>query len=283
MIFVLRMRCVFCLMKEWKVFLLLNSRILSFAWGPVVKAQETAVSNATVASQEIAIPQETAKPKENRPDEITLEANVVQIILNDEHRAGVDWGAIVSDFHTALLKKENDPAWDDKKHRLSFGTVSQDDYAVLIDALDTVGQMSQFPQASFKVTSGVPASVSFGKQDIHVDFSLSRFKSGDLSLRVDPHIAVAATEIWNGEKILASVLLHAQTNILIANNTTIVIGGIMKEEEITRKRKFFLLGDIPIVGQVFHHKGRLMQKTETVIFLTVRAKAVDTPEDDSAI
>ena len=286
-------------MREWKVFLLLNSRILTinddmylrvilifilfFAGGPVVKAQETAVSNATVATQEIAIPQQTAKPKENRPDEITLEANVVQIILNDEHRGGVDWGAIVSDFHTALLKKENDPAWNDKKHRLSFGTVSQDDYAVLIDALDTVGQMSQFPQNAFKVTLGEPASIGFEKQDIHVDFLLSRFKSGDLSLSVDPHIAVAATEIWNGEKILASVLLHAQTNILIANNTTIVIGGIMKEEEITRKRKFFLLGDIPIVGQVFHHKGRLMQTTETVIFLTVRAKAVDSPEDDSAI
>ena len=45
----------------------------------------------------------------NPPDEVTLEANVVQIVLNDEHRAGVDWGAIVSDFHTAVLKKENDP------------------------------------------------------------------------------------------------------------------------------------------------------------------------------
>jgi len=286
-------------MREWKVFLLLNSRILTinndmylrlilifflfFTWGPVVKAQETAVSNATVASQEIAAPQETVKPNENRPAEITLEANVVQIILNDEHRGGVDWGAIVSDFHTALLKKENDPAWNDKKNRLSFGTVSQDDYAVLIDALDTVGQMSQFPQNAFKVISGVPASINFEKQNIHVDFLLSRLKSGELSLQIDPNIAVAATEIWNGEKISASVLLKTQTNILIANNMTIVIGGIMKEEEITRKRKIFLLGDIPIVGQVFHRKGRLMQKTETVIFLTVRAKAVDLPEDDSSI
>ena len=230
--------------------------LLFFTWGPVVKAQ--------------------SKP----PDEITLEANAVQIILNDEHRGGVDWGAIVSDFHTALLKKESDPAWNDKKHRLSFGTVSQDDYAVLIDALDTVGQMSQFPQAPLKVISGTPTSISFEKQDIHVSLLLSRLKSGDLSLRVDPHIAVAAMEIWNGEKISALVVLHAETKILISNNTTIVIGGIMKEEEITRKLKFFLLGDIPIVGQVFHHKGHLMQKTETVIFLTVRAQAVESPKED---
>ena len=206
----------------------------------------------------------------------------MQIILNDEHRGGVDWGAIVSDFHTAPLKKENDPAWNDKKYRLSFGTVSQDDYAVLLDALDTVGQMSQFPQPPIKVTSGTPASINFEKQNIHVDLLLSRLKSGDLSLRIDPHIAVAATEILDGQKIPASVLLQAETKILIANNTTIVIGGFMKEEEITRTHKFPLLGDIPIVGLVFRNQGRLMQKTETVIFLTVRTNAVDAPEDDNS-
>jgi hypothetical protein len=220
-------------------------------------------------------------PPAKPPDEVTLEANVVQIILNDEHRDGVDWGAIVSDFHTAPLKKENDPAWNDQKHRLSFGTVSQDDYAVLLDALDTVGQMSQFPQSPVKITSEIPASIDFEKQNIHVDLLLSRLKSGDLSLRIGPHIAVAATEIWNGEKIAASVLLDAETKTLIANDTTIVIGGLMKEEEITRKHKFPLLGNIPIVGLVFRSRGRLMQKTETVIFLTVRTNAVEAPEDDS--
>ena len=88
---------------------------------------------------------QTADTQPKLPDEVTLEANVVQIILNDEHRGGVDWGAIVSDFHTAPLKKDNDPLWDDKKYRLSFGVVSQDDYAVLLDALDMVGADEPVP------------------------------------------------------------------------------------------------------------------------------------------
>ena len=223
-----------------------------------------------------------AQAQTKPPDQITLEANVVQIILNDEHRNGVDWGAIVSDFHTEALKKENDPAWDDKRYRLSFGTVSQDDYAVLLDALDTVGQMSQFPQAPVKVVADTPASIGFDKQNIHVDLKLSRLRSGDLSLQIDPHIAVAATEIFNGQKIPASVLLTAETKVLVAKDSTIVIGGLMKEEEITRKHKFPLLGDIPLVGLVFRSQGRLMQKTETVIFLTVRTNAVDTSGDESS-
>ena len=224
-----------------------------------------------------------ANAQNNPPDVVTLETNIVQIILNDEHRNGVDWGAIVEDFHTTPLKNENDPDWNDKKYRLSFGTVSQEDYAVLVDALDTVGQLNQFPQPPIKVTAGSPASLNFDKQNIHVEFSLSRLKSGDLSLRIDPHIAVSATELWDGQKIPASILLHSETKMLISNNSSIVIGGLMKEEEITRTRKFPLLGDIPIVGLVFRNQGRLMQKTETIIFLTVRTNAVESPAQDNAI
>jgi type II secretory pathway component GspD/PulD (secretin) len=224
-----------------------------------------------------------ARAQNSKPEEITLETNVVQIVLNDEHRGGVDWAAIISDFHTAPLKKENDPLWNDKKYRLSFGTLSQDDYAVLLDALDMAGQMSQYAQTPIKVIAGKPASLNIEKQNIHLGLLLTRLKSGDLSLRIDPDYAVAATEIWDGEKIPSSIILQSETKVLIADNTTIVIGGFMKEGEITRTRKFPLLGDIPIVGLVFRNRGRLMQKTETVIFLTVRSNAVDAPEDDNTI
>jgi type II secretory pathway component GspD/PulD (secretin) len=222
-----------------------------------------------------------AGAQNSKPVEITLEANVAQIVLNDEHRGGVDWAAIISDFHTAPLKKENDPLWDDKKYRLSFGTLSQDDYAVLLDALDMAGQMSQYAQPPIKVIADKPERLDLEKQNIHLNFLLTRLKSGDLSLHIEPNYAVAATEIWDGEKIPASVNLQSETKVLIADNTTIVIGGFMKEVEITRTRKFPLLGDIPIVGLVFRNRGRLMQKTETVIFLTVRTNAVDAPEDDN--
>ncbi len=206
--------------------------------------------------------------QDKAPDVVTLEVNVVQIILNDEHRAGVDWGAIVSDYHTVPLKKESDPLWSDKKYRLSFGTVSQDDYTVLLDALDMAGQMNQYSQPPLKITTGATAGLDFSKQDIHLDVWLSRLKSGDLSLAIDPQVATAAAGV-----------LKARTRFMAADNTTIVIGGFIKEEEIKRTRKFPLLGDIPIVGLVFRSRGRLMQKTETVIFLTERTNAVEPPQD----
>jgi hypothetical protein len=220
-------------------------------------------------------------------DEITLEVNTVQIILNDEHRSGVDWGAIVSDFHTALLRKEDDTAWDEKKYRLSFGTVSQDDYAVLLEALDTVGRMSQFPQTPVKALIGMPIGISLEKQNILVNARWTRLKSGDISLSLEPHAALLVTEFHDGRRVPVSVLLKTQTNLTVVNNATVVIGGLMKEEEITRTRKLpllgdiRLLGDIPFFGLVFRSQGRLMQKTETIIFLTVRMNAGLVPQADN--
>jgi type II secretory pathway component GspD/PulD (secretin) len=222
-----------------------------------------------------------AQAQASHPDEVTLETSAVQIVLNDEHRNGVDWGAIISDFHTVSLKKANDPLWNDKKYRLSFGSLSQDDYSVLLDALDMAGQMSQYSLPPIKVISGTPASLDFDKQNVHVDLLLSRLKTGELSLQVDPHFIVAATEIWDGEKVPSSVTLQAETKMPAVDNTTIVIGGFMKEGEITRTRKFPLLGNIPIVGLVFRSRGRLVQKIETVIFLTVRTNAVEAPQEES--
>ncbi|MBF0512250.1 MAG: hypothetical protein HQL13_08000, partial [Candidatus Omnitrophica bacterium] len=113
-----------------------------------------------------------------------------------------------------------------------------------------------------------------------VDLLLSRQKSGELSLLVSPRVTLAAYELWDGQRIPSSVLLQAQTRMGVADNTTIVIGGLMKEEEITRTHKFPLLGDIPLVGLVFRSRGRLMQKTETVIFLSVRRNAVEVAQGD---
>ncbi|MDE2027173.1 MAG: hypothetical protein KGK03_08965 [Candidatus Omnitrophica bacterium] len=239
--------------------------VLLLSLGTMTSAQDNATNNVP------------SKP----PETITVEPNVVQIILNDEHRGGVDWGAIVSDFNTDYLKKKNDPLWNDKHYRLSFGTLSEDDYEVLLDALDMAGKVSQFPQPPLKVVAGIPARITF--QDIRVDLLLSRLKSNDLSLSVRPNIDMAATELFNGERVPASVLLQAETKVAVVNNTTIVIGGFMKEEEIKQTHKFPLLGHIPLVGLVFRSHGRLMQKTETVIFLTMRTKAVETPEGDNPL
>ena len=264
-------RRVFPLINGWKVFLLLNLRILII--------NNNMILNIFYMIWAVFFFSLPGFAQDKKPESITLETNIVQVILNDEHRAGVDLGGIVSDFHSDFLRNVDDPLWNDKKYRLSFGTISQDDYTVLLDALDMAGPMSQSPQPPVALALNKPTLLHFDKQNIQIELLFSHNKSGKLLLSLTPRLALAATEIFDGEKISASVFLQAKTEQVIDNGMTIVIGVLIKEEEITRTRKFPLLGDIPIVGLVFRSRGRLMQKTETVVFLTVRTNAVDAPED----
>ncbi len=212
--------------------------------------------------------------------QVTFSANVVQIVLNDEHREGVDWEAIVSDFHTLQLKKEDNPIWLDKKYKINVGTVSVEDYAVLLEALDTVGQVSQYPQASLTLEPEGKGSLNVvlgeGKEpaNIRLEEEMSTVR-GENVLRLEPFIGFILKE--SGKPV--AVTLKAQTDVVLKDNATIVIGGITSEQEITKTHKFPLLGDLPFLGLVFRSQGRLMQKMETVIFLTSHMNAVAAPEE----
>ena len=60
------------------------------------------------------------------------------------------------------------------------------------------------------------------------------------------------------------------TNVSVADNETIVIGGIIKDYTITIDDKVPFLGDIPIVGRLFQSKSTSVQKTNLLIFVTAR-------------
>jgi len=60
------------------------------------------------------------------------------------------------------------------------------------------------------------------------------------------------------------------TNVSVADNETIVIGGIIKDYTITINDKVPFLGDIPLVGELFKSKATSVQKTNLLVFVTAR-------------
>ena len=62
-----------------------------------------------------------------------------------------------------------------------------------------------------------------------------------------------------------------QTQVLVENGGTVVIGGIFSEESRDTVTKVPLLGDIPILGNLFKNKNNSTSKTELLIFLTPRS------------
>ncbi|MDF7675654.1 type IV pilus secretin PilQ [Neisseriaceae bacterium ESL0693] len=60
------------------------------------------------------------------------------------------------------------------------------------------------------------------------------------------------------------------TKTMIENGGTLIIGGIYTEDNTDTVRKVPLLGDIPIMGNLFKYKNRNQSKSELLVFITPR-------------
>ncbi|HXF46042.1 MAG TPA: type IV pilus secretin PilQ [Burkholderiaceae bacterium] len=61
-----------------------------------------------------------------------------------------------------------------------------------------------------------------------------------------------------------------QTQVLVENGGTVVLGGIYEQTERTTVTKVPLLGDVPVLGWLFRNRTRVNDRTELMIFITPR-------------
>ncbi len=96
---------------------------------------------------------------------------------------------------------------------------------------------------------------------------------------VDPTLSQAISYTTNGTPITAPYIdvESASTVVVTPDGQTVVIGGLMKNTKSDTDSKIPLLGDIPGLGALFHHKVHYTAKQELIIMVT--PYVVRTPAD----
>ena len=106
-----------------------------------------------------------------------------------------------------------------------------------------------------------------------------QFQKASLKLEVTPQITpegsvIMDVDITNDQIDRATIAgyaistKHIQTNVLVENGGTVVIGGIYVVNESSGVSKVPLLGDIPVVGNLFKTRTKESSKREMLVFLT---------------
>jgi type IV pilus assembly protein PilQ len=105
------------------------------------------------------------------------------------------------------------------------------------------------------------------------------FKNAALSLQVTPQItpegniildldihkdAVGATTAQG----IAVDTRHIVTQVLVENGGTVVIGGIFTSDEENSTDKIPVLGDVPVLGNLFKSTTKTLSKYEMLVFIT---------------
>ena len=132
-----------------------------------------------------------------------------------------------------------------------------------IKALIEQGTEIPYQQA----TSSGATSVQFKKANLKLEVTPKITPDGNIFLDVDVNKDSVGIQTTNGFAIDTK---HVQTQVLVENGGTVVIGGIYTQNERTDINKVPLLGDIPVLGNLFKSTNKINNRTELLVFLTPR-------------
>ena len=155
-----------------------------------------------------------------------------------------------------------------------------------LSAIETEGRAEIVSQPRVITADGQTASIESGTEIPYLQESSSgaanvAFKSAVLRLEVTPQITPDDRIIMDliinqdsvGELTTAGPAIDTnavETQVLVENGETIVLGGIFRSEEIVQTSKTPFFGDLPLIGALFRYTSHQEEKSELLVFITPR-------------
>ncbi len=118
-----------------------------------------------------------------------------------------------------------------------------------------------------QATSSGATSIAFRKANLKLEVTPQITPEGNIILNVDVNKDSVGRSTTNGFAIDTK---HVQTQVLVENGGTVVIGGIFEQNDREDVTKVPLLGDIPGVGNLFKTRTRTANKSELLVFISPR-------------
>jgi type IV pilus assembly protein PilQ len=128
-----------------------------------------------------------------------------------------------------------------------------------------IEQGTEFPYQT--ATSSGATAVAFRKANLKLEVTPQITPEGSIILDVD------VAKDSRGETTTQGIAINTkrvQTQVLVENGGTVVIGGIFELLETEDVSKVPVLGDIPYVGNLFKNKTNTTNRSELLIFITPR-------------
>lgn len=251
-----------------------------------------------------------------RPKQVFIESKIVEVSLDDTYSLGINWShffeGIDPRFSMSSLSSPGSPT--DPTLSLSYNTIAAGgDLSVVLEALKTVGETKILSNPQIAVLDGHEARIEVIEdqpyrevategqlEDQDNDGELDNivgvtylFKKVGVQLAVTPRInddnminvivrpEVSSISAWydgdvqEGTPVVKEAV--AETQVLVKDSVTIIIGGLIKDRIDTSTSSVPILGSIPFLGRLFRHETVSKVNTETILFLTPRIIAGDEP------
>ena len=93
--------------------------------------------------------------------------------------------------------------------------------------------------------------------------------AGEIRLAVAEENSAAGAPSQTGNLGVRSVSrTNAKTEVVVRDQQTVVIGGLMRDQVSTKRNKIPILGDIPLIGALFRTNEKQKEKKNLLLFMT---------------
>lgn len=126
-----------------------------------------------------------------------------------------------------------------------------------------IEQGTEFP---YQVASSSGAtSIAFRKASLKLEVTPQITPEGNIILNLDVNKDTRGIQTTAGYAIDTK---HIQTQVLVDNGGTVVIGGIFTEDQVNTVDKVPFFGDLPGIGVLFRRTAVSQEKREMLVFIT---------------
>ena len=224
--------------------------------------------------------------------QVTLEAKVIAINKEDSKNLGINWNWDKIPQNEEHQNKNN---YDDNNGSNDFGGNFKFwrgysfKFNATLNSLVAIGKAKILATPSIITIPGKEASIFIGdhipvqteKHNSTGSYTTTEYIDAGIKLTYTPivskdgkmvtasvHTEVSTPSLVSEMKNYRITSRTADTNVRMLNGETLVIGGLINEEEMKSLQKVPLLSNIPIFGELFKNRSKRKAKTEVIMFLT---------------
>ena len=221
--------------------------------------------------------------------QITLEAKIISINKEDSKNLGINWNwdKIPQNSEDSNNSSNNDDD-EDFGGVVHFGASYEFRFNATLNALFANGKAKILATPRIITVPGKEASIFIGD---HIPVLTEKIENGitvNTTEYVDAGIKLTYTPLVSEDDMITSAVhtevstptlvseiknykitsRTADTYVRMRNGETLIIGGLINEEEQKNIQKIPFLSNIPILGELFKNRSTTKNKTEVMMILT---------------
>lgn len=229
-----------------------------------------------------------------RPRQVLIDAMILSVKLGDEYKAGINWQLLKDKAHVRMglgTPPSDISGVGFADGGLNFGYVDST-VTSLITFLETIGETNVVASPRLLCLNKQRAEIQIGSSlgyvsttvtetaatqaiqflDVGTLLRLRPHISGDgtIRLEVHPELSTGTVEVDQGLTLPNKEVTQVTTNVMCQNGSTVIIGGLIREDLQNETDQIPILGSIPIAGALFRQKKENVGRHEILVLLTPR-------------